>query len=103
VLFFVSIVVRLPGDLAKDNLESLVAAETASGMAFVKKGKLKRIYRVVGQRANVSIWQADSLEELHANLSSLPMHPYMDVKVIPVIAHPTTQTWEAANGPMPPF
>lgn len=103
MLFVVNIVVRLPGDMARDAVEKLAAAETRRGLECIREGKLKRIFRVVGQRANVSIWQAESLEELHAVLGSLPMHPFMDVKVTPVIKHPTTEAWEAANGPMPPF
>jgi len=103
MLFMVNIVVRLPGDWPKDRLDALVAAETARGMQCVKDGKLKRIFRVVGQRANFSIWEAASLEEMHAALTSLPMHPYMDVSVTPIIRHTTTEAYEAAHGTMPPF
>lgn len=103
MLFMVNIVVHLPGDWPKEKIDALAAAETAQGMQYVKDGKLKRIYRIVGQRANFSIWQADSLEELHATLSALPMHPFMDVSVHPIIKHTTTEAWEAANGSMPPF
>ncbi len=103
MLFMVKIVVRLPGDWPKEKLDPLVKAETARGMQCVKEGKLHRIYRIVGQRANFSIWEAATPEELHATLSSLPMHPYFDVEVTPIIKHSTTEAWEAANGPMPPF
>lgn len=103
MLFMVNIVVHLPGDWPKEKLDPLVKAETARGMHFVKEGKLKRIFRVVGQRANFSIWEADTLEELHANLCSLPMHPYFDVSVYPIIKHSTTEAWESAQGAMPPF
>jgi muconolactone D-isomerase len=103
MLFMVNIVVHLPGDWPREKLDPLVAAETARGMQCVKEGKLKRIFRVVGQRANFSIWEAASLEELHATLSSLPMHSYMDVSVSPIIKHSTTEAWEAAHGAMPPF
>ena len=103
MLFMVNIVVRLPGDWPKARLDALVAAETARGVQCVKDGKLRRIYRIVGQRANFSIWEAGSPEELHVTLASLPMHPYMDVTVHPIIKHSTTETWEAAHGAMPPF
>ena len=103
MLFMVNIVVHLPGDWPKEKLDPLVKAETARGMQFIKEGKLKRIFRVVGQRANFSIWETGTLEELHTTLSSLPMHPYMDVSVTPIIRHSTTEAWEAAHGAMPPF
>ena len=103
MLFMVNIVVHLPGDLSKEKLDLLVKAETARGMQCIKEGKLKRIFRAVGQRANFSIWEAHSLEELHATLLSLPMHPYMDVSVHPIIKHSTTEEWEATQGAMPAF
>jgi muconolactone D-isomerase len=103
MLFMVNIVVRLPGDWPKEKIEALAAIETERGLQYVKEGKLRRIFRVVGQRENFSIWEADSLEELHATLSALPMHPYMDVRVSPIVKHSTTEAWEAANGAMPPF
>ena len=103
MLFMVNIVVHLPGDWPREKLDPLVQAETARGMQCIKEGKLRRIFRVVGQRANFSIWEAGSLEELHATLTSLPMHPYFDVTVTPLIRHSTTEAWEAAHGAMPPF
>jgi len=33
----------------------------------------------------------------------LPLHPYMEVSVYPIIKHTTTAAWEAAHGAMPPF
>jgi len=66
MLFMVKIVVRLPGDWPKEKLAETNKNETARSMQFVKEGKLKRIFRIVGQRANFSIWEAGSLEELHA-------------------------------------
>jgi muconolactone D-isomerase len=63
----------------------------------------RRIFRIAGQRANFSIWETATPEELHATLLSLPMHPFMDIEVTPIIEHTTTQAWQAANGAMPPF
>ncbi len=55
MLFMVKIVVRLPGDWPKEKLAEINKNETARSMQFVKDGKLKRIFRIVGQRANFSI------------------------------------------------
>ena len=57
----------------------------------------------LGLRGNFSIWEADSLEALHETLTSLPLHPYMDIEIYPLIKHTTTVAWEAENGEMPPF
>ena len=103
MLFMVNIVVRRPADWPKEKIDALAATETAQGMQYVKEGKLKRIFRVVGQRENFSIWEVESPEQLHATLAALPMHPYMDVSVTPIIKHTTTEAWEATHGSMPPF
>ena len=101
--FMVRIVVRLPGDWPKDKVDELAARETARGMQCIKEGKLRRIFRIAGQRANFSIWETATPEELHATLLSLPMHPFMDIEVTPIIEHTTTQAWHKAHGALPPF
>ncbi len=103
MLFMVKIKVRIPGDWSKEKLAEINKAETARSMQMVKDGKLKRIFRIVGQRANFSIWEAASPEELHETLTSMPLHPYMDVSVYPIMKHTTTQAWEAQYGEMPHF
>jgi muconolactone D-isomerase len=103
MLFMAKIVLRLPGDWSKEKLEQMNLTERARSIQFVKDGKLKRIYRIVGRRANFSIWEADTLEELHATLTSLPLHPYMNIEITPIIKHTTTEAWEAEHGAMPPF
>jgi muconolactone D-isomerase len=52
---------------------------------------------------NFSIWEAETLEELHETLTSLPLHPYMDIEIYPLIRHTTTEAWEAEFGAMPEF
>jgi len=101
--FMVRIVVHLPGVGPKEKVEELAARETARGMQCIQEGKLRRIFRIVGQRANFSIWEAATLEELHATLLSLPMHPFFELEVTPIIEHSTTQAWNAAHSTMPPF
>jgi muconolactone D-isomerase len=103
MLFMVRIRVRLPGDWAIEKHDQLVKAETARGMQCIQDGKLKRIFRIVGERANFSIWEANGPEDLHATLTSLPMHPYMDLTVTPIMKHTTTEAWERAQGQMPDF
>lgn len=101
--FMAKIVLHLPGDWSKEKLEEMNLTERARSLNFVREGKLKRIYRIVGMRANFSIWEADSLEELHQTLTSLPLHPYMDIEITPIIEHTTTAAWRAEHGDMPPF
>ena len=101
MLFMVSINVRLPADWDQDKIDEEVAAEGKRGMELVQEGKALRIWRVVGKRANYGIWQADSLEELHENIQSLPLFRHMDVEVTPIIKHPLTDAYEEKYGQMP--
>ena len=101
--FMVNIEVSVPADLPQTQKDDLRRRETDRAMELMKANKLRRIWRIVGQVANFSIWEADSLEELHANLGSLPLYPYMKVTVTPLIQHPVTEAWTKANGALPPF
>ena len=47
-----------------------------------------RVWRIAATRANFGIWQADSHDDLHAALGSLPLHPFMQVTVTPLVEHP---------------
>jgi muconolactone D-isomerase len=54
-----------------------------------REGKWRDLWRVVGQYANVSIFNVSDNEELHQLLSSLPLYPYMDISVTPLTQHPS--------------
>ena len=99
--FMVQMVVRLPGDWPADKLDAIGKAENARGHEMIKAGKLRRLFRIVGKRANFSIWDADSLEDMHENLQSLPMHPWMDITVTPLIEHPSETAFKELHGEIP--
>ncbi len=99
--FKVEIVVKLPGDWQKAQVDEIYAAEMEHAHILRNEGKLLRIWRIVGERANVGIWQADSLEELHESISGLPLFPYIEVSVTPLIEHPSTPSYRAQFGELP--
>lgn len=101
--FMVEMTVRLPGDWPADKVDEIARAENARGHEMIKAGKLRRLFRVVGRRANFSIWDADSPEELHEILLSLPMHPWMDVTVTPLVEHPSEIAFREMYGDIPPL
>ena len=45
---------------------------------------------LVGEYANVSIFDAASNDELHTMLNNLPLFPYMEIKVKPLANHPSS-------------
>jgi muconolactone D-isomerase len=71
MLFMVNIEVSVPADLPQKDKDDLRRRETDRAIELIKANKLRRIWRIVGQVANFSVWEADSLEELHANIGSL--------------------------------
>jgi muconolactone D-isomerase len=86
--FLVRIDVDLPPDLSEPRRRELLEAEAARGRELVASGALRRIWRVPGRRANVSLYEAPDATELHALLTSLPLWPWMDVDVQALATHP---------------
>ena len=86
--FLVSIEVRTPVDMDPDRLAEIQAAEAVRARALVEQGLLKRIWRIPGRRANVSLYEASDATALHAAISSLPLFPYLDVQVQALATHP---------------
>jgi muconolactone D-isomerase len=91
VEFLVSIDIRTPHDLDPDRLAVLQSAETARARELMAAGTLKRIWRLPGRRANVSLYEAPDATAVHAALTSLPLWPYMEIDVRPLAVHPLEQ------------
>jgi muconolactone D-isomerase len=103
MLFLLRIDVSLPPDMPQATRDDLRAKENVQAFKLVESGKLRRIWRIVGTTSNHSIWEAGSLEEMHANVQSLPMYAYMTVTVTPLVEHPVTAAWSKERGALPAF
>ena len=101
MLFMVRIKVELPGEMDPGKVKALGDAEAERAIELIQAGRMRKVWRILGERANFSIWEADSLEEFHSDISSLPLHPWMTVDVTPIIKHPATQAYEDRVGPFP--
>ena len=86
--FMVSIEVRTPADLDPERLAQLQKAEAERARELVEQGSLRRIWRIPGRRANISLYEAPDATALHAALSSLPLFPYLDIEVQALATHP---------------
>jgi muconolactone D-isomerase len=86
--FLVRIDVDLPPDLSEPRRRELLEAEAERGRELLASGALRRIWRVPGRRANVSLYEAPDATELHALLTSLPLWPWMDIDVQALATHP---------------
>lgn len=89
MLFHVTMDVRIPHDLDADTVERLKAKEKERAQQLQRDGRWRHLWRVAGRYANVSVFDVDSAEELHEILSSLPLFPYLEISVTPLVRHPS--------------
>ena len=86
--FLVRISVDLSADVTEPRRRELLEAEAERGRELLASGALRRIWRMPGRRANVSLYEASDPTELHALLMSLPLWPWMDIHVEALAMHP---------------
>ena len=89
MLFMVEMDVNVPLDYDPADFEQLKATEKARAEELQASGKWRHLWRVVGQYANVSIFDVESSDELHDIMMSLPLYKFMDVKVTALCQHPS--------------
>jgi muconolactone D-isomerase len=90
MLFQVQITVRPPHGVDREEISALSATEIELAMKLQREGKWRHIWRIPGQWANVSIFDVDDTEELDRILHSLPLFPYMEIKILPLCRHPAS-------------
>lgn len=90
MLFKVEMDVNVPPGYDAARLDELKAAEKIRSHELQRAGTWRHIWRVVGQYANVSIFDVADNAELHDILMSLPLYPFMDVRVTALCRHPSS-------------
>ena len=90
MLFMVQMIVQIPSTLAPEVADEVKRREKEYSQQLQREGKWRHLWRVVGEYANVSIFDAKDNDELHTMLSSLPLFPYMEIKVKPLANHPSS-------------
>ena len=88
MLFHVHMTIRIPHDVDPERVKQLTAKEHERAIELEKQGKWLYAWRVVGQWANVSIFDVESPGELHELLNSLPLFPFMEIDVTALCAMP---------------
>ncbi len=89
MLYHVRMDVRLPPDMPESEAADVKAREKTYAEGLQRDGRWLHLWRVVGEYANVSIFDAGSNDELHEILSALPLFAYMDIAVTPLARHPS--------------
>jgi muconolactone D-isomerase len=90
MLFKVEMQVNIPSSLPQAQADDIKAREKAYSQRLQREGKWPHIWRVVGQYANVSIFDVADNQELHELLTALPLYPYMEITVQPLCLHPSS-------------
>ncbi|RHW26180.1 muconolactone Delta-isomerase [Nocardioides immobilis] len=89
MLFHVRMDVRIPHDMDPGVRADIVAREKVYAADLQRAGKWPHLWRIVGEYSNISIFDVDSTDELHALISGLPLFSFMDIKVTPLATHPS--------------
>lgn len=89
MLFMVEMQVNIPTSLDQGVAEALKKEEKEMSQRLQREGKWRDLWRVVGQYANVSIFNVAGNDELHQLLSALPLYPFMSIRVTPLAQHPS--------------
>ncbi|CAN5156070.1 muconolactone Delta-isomerase [soil metagenome] len=90
MLFQVEMDVNVPRDYDAAKFEALKVAEKARFQELQRAGTWRHIWRVVGQYSNLSIFDVSGNAELHDIMMSLPLYPFMDVRVTALCRHPSS-------------
>jgi len=90
MLFHVRMDVRLPHGMPQDQAAELKRVEKARAEELQRAGTWRHLWRIAGQYSNVSVFDVDSTDELHAVLSTLPLFPFMEIAVTPLLRHPSS-------------
>ena len=89
MLYHVRMDVRPPHGIDPEALDRLKVEEKARAEALQREGKWVHLWRIAGQYANISVFDVESHDELHAILSTLPLFPFMEISVTPLARHPS--------------
>lgn len=90
MLFHVRMDVRIPHDLDPIRIDELKRVERERAQALQAEGKWRHLWRIAGQYSNVSIFDVETVQELHDLVSTLPLFPFMDISVTPLCRHPSS-------------
>jgi muconolactone D-isomerase len=86
--FLLHIEVTWPPDGDPEEKARRITAEHERSQELAAAGVIKRVWRIPGEWANWGLWEAEDATAIHEAVTSLPMWPYLDVKVHPLARHP---------------
>jgi muconolactone D-isomerase len=89
MLFMVKMTVHQPTHLSEAEFNAIKVSEKAYAQDLQKTGVWRELWRIVGQYANISIFEVKDNAHLHDILSNLPLFPFMSLDITPLTQHPS--------------
>lgn len=89
MLYHVRMDVHPPHDVEPSLFDRLKADEKARAQDLQRQGKWVHLWRIAGEYSNFSVFDVADHDELHAILSTLPLFPFMTLKVTALARHPS--------------
>jgi len=89
MLYHVRMDVNPPLDIDPQKFERLKADEKTKAQDLQRAGKWRHLWRIAGLYSNISVFDVENHDELHAILSELPLFPFMKISVTPLAQHPS--------------
>lgn len=85
--YLVRIEVIRPVGVDDEGWQQIVDAERVVGLDYIRRGVIRRIWRIPGTTANVGVWSAEDASELDQNLRGLPAFAHMSIAVEALALH----------------
>jgi muconolactone D-isomerase len=89
MLYLAEIDVNIPDTIDPSRLEDLKAREKVTSSEYQRSGEWLYLWRIAGKFSNVSIFDVSDHDRLHEILWSLPLFPFMTIRVVPLARHPS--------------
>lgn len=90
MLFHVRMDVHIPPDFDPIRADELKRVERDRAQALLKQGKWRHLWRIAGQYSNFSVFDVETVQELHDIISTLPLFPFMTIAMTPLCRHPSS-------------
>lgn len=90
MLFKVEMEVVVPHDIDGDVFEKIKEKEKEYAQNLQSKGVWRHLWRIAGEYKNISIFDVESIDELHNTLINLPLFPYMNINIVALCRHPSS-------------
>ncbi|WP_430613246.1 muconolactone Delta-isomerase [Flavobacterium sp. JP2137] len=88
MLYVVEMDVKIPESWTAEKIADYMTREKACSQEHQKSGKWVYLWRVAGKYSNISVLDVEGPDELHQIIRSLPLFPYMNIKVTSLCKHP---------------